>query len=1204
MERAIEVSNGTGPMEENLLPPYDFKGRVPEDDAWLPSKFTFFWMRPLFRRAAYLSKHHTGLQQDDLLPMPRFDHGEPIISSFERRWATTAHENVDRKSDDTKARQQTDRVRKALLAVLGVRFWIAGAIKMFNSALQFSFPILLNQILKFIEDNQDGKILETDPWSVRYRGYWLSAVLFVFIAAKAVTENAYFYRVIRSGYQARVAVSVAVYNKSLRLSNAERQSTTLGELVNLMQVDASKIELFVPQFHVLWDGILQITGYIAILYVLIGWSCFVGLGVMIAAIPLQGVVMARLFGLNRELVVYTDARVKTTNEALQGIQSVKMFAWETNFAEAVGASRKKELGFLGNVAYLRAANRAYITALPGIVAVVSFIAYAYSNSGSDFAASTLFAAIVAFDQLRFPLLFYPVSLAQLSQASVSAARVQNFLEMQEIQKGNSPGNAGYVRDDIPSKSGAGEIEIQNATIYWRDPKIPLEESLHSKRSRDDDKSDITELDIVEESGEVVRYPKPILEDISIYVKPGELCAVVGKVGSGKSTLCSAILNETLLTSGTISLKGKVAYASQSPWILNASLRDNILFGLPYNKERYDRVISVCQLNYDLEMLNDGDLTEIGEKGINLSGGQKQRVSVARAAYSDVDTIILDDPLSALDPAVAKQLFDECIVCFMKGKTRLLVTNQLQFLKSCDTVVALGSRRVIEQGPFAELIADEFGEITRLLKNNALGDSVTKCGKLSNGAIGSIAKRNAEAKPTKLDKEAGMLVTKEERLFGAVSLSVYRKYILAGGGYLIFMVVYFGFILSGLTGIAVTSWVSYWTSDAEYQRHSKAFYLILYAAFSVLLGVFTFLRTYLLVWFGVKASERLHRNLFDSILRAPTSFFDTTPIGRILSRFSKDLYAIDIELTDHLDFFLFASLNVIMSIGVIVFVTPWFGLAVPPLAFLYVKVLNYFRDVSRETKRLDNISRSPVYAQFSETLGGLSTIRAFGVTTRFVRDFEGKIDENTRAYYNSKAADRWLGLRLEMIGSVVAGLAGFFASHVAISGSVSGQESDSNFSSLAGLSLTTAISVTSLLNWCVRTFAMLEAAMSSCERVLHYTENIPREAPWTAKELEDFFANRKNTSMPPSSASDVALKACDGKAASFGSSWPENGRIVLKHLCMRYRPETPLVLKGLDVVIEGGDRVGVVGRTGSGKVRIVVLLCFVWIFSHTATPCLQ
>lgn len=1184
-------------ITDDLLPPFDYKGRIPEEDAWFPSKLFFLWMRPLFRRAAYLAKHETGLQHEDLIPLPHIDHGEKIISNFERSWdATTPLFPASGKTDndDIKAKQQTDRVRKAILKVVGRRFIIAGVIKLLNTALQFTFPILINLILKFIEDTQSGKISDSAPWSERYRGYWLSAVLFVFIAAKAITENQYFHRVMRSGYQSRVAVSVAVYNKSLRLSNSERQATTLGELVNLMQVDASKIEAFLPQFHVLWDGLVQITGYITILYFLIGWPCFVGLGVMIAAIPLQGMVMSRLFGLNRKLVVYTDARVKTTNEALQGIQSVKMFAWEENFAEALGESRMKELNFLGRVAYLRAANRAYITALPGIVAVISFITYALAKSGADISASTLFSAIVAFDQLRFPLLFYPVSLAQLSQASVSAARVQNFLELKEIGSGETLGNSSYERtDEVDDKLGGGTIEIEDATIYWSDPSIPLDVTLHSKRSDTDGKSVETVPDVVEVEADATRYAKPILENLTMKVKPGELCAVVGKVGSGKSTLCSAILNETLMSNGKIILRGKVAYASQTPWILNATLRDNILFGSPMDEARYSRVLSVCQLKHDLEMLTDGDLTEIGEKGINLSGGQKQRVSVARAAYANADTIILDDPLSALDPEVAKQLFDECIVDFMKGKTRLLVTNQLQFLKSCDTVVALGRRHVIEQGRFADLVANEAGEVSRLLRENSANDhdSKAKGASIVEDTNGEVVKANADdEKPSKPDKEAQVLLTKEERVVGAVSLSVYLKYLRAGGGYMLFSLVFVGFILSGLTGVASTAWISYWTSDAPlYEKNSQAFYLGLYGSLSVALGVFTYLRTFLLVKFGVKASTTLHANLTNSILRAPSSFFDTTPIGRILSRFSKDMYAIDIELTDHMDFFLFSLLNIFLSVVVIFFVTPWFGIIVPPLAFIYIKVLNYFREVSRETKRLDSISRSPIYAQFSETLGGLSAIRAYGVAARFVRDFEERVDANTCANYNSKSADRWLALRLELIGSVVAGLAAGFASHVVISGAVSGQGSDSNFASLAGLSLTTAISLTSILNWCVRTFAMLEAAMNSCERVLHYTENIPREASWTTKELEDSYAELKRKDASPSTASEIALASSGGKGASFGPMWPESGKIVIKNLRMKYRTDTPLVLKGLNVTISAGERVGVVGRTGSGKSSLLLTL---------------
>jgi ATP-binding cassette, subfamily C (CFTR/MRP), member 1 len=290
------------------------------------------------------------------------------------------------------------------------------------------------------------------------------------------------------------------------------------------------------------------------------------------------------------------------------------------------------------------------------------------------------------------------------------------------------------------------------------------------------------------------------------------------------------------------------------------------------------------------------------------------------------------------------------------------------------------------------------------------------------------------------------------------------------------------------------------------------------------------------------------------------------------------------LTDQLDFFLFGALQILISLGTIIFVTPWFAIAVLPLGYIYIKVLNYFREVSRETKRLESISRSPVYAQFSETLGGLATIRAYGQSKRFTTEFEDRVDQNTVAYYNGKSADRWLSLRLELIGSVVAGLAAFFASNVAIQGSVSGQESNSNFASQAGLSLTYAVSLTSILNWCVRTFAALEASMNACERVLHYTENVPQEAPWTSKELEEKFAASPPSGMLDSSPSSVALSSNNGKAILLDAQWPSKGEIVLSNLRMRYRPETPLVLKGLNLTILGGERVGVVGRTGSGKVR--------------------
>lgn len=1171
----------------------------PEVNANIFSKIFFGWPTPLFRRATSLHKEGKALQQDDLFTLPPYDMGQAIAPIFEKAWHAQD--------------PQTASLRNTLPSVVGKRFLWAGLLKFINSIIQFAFPFLLRGILVFIEETQlrgaTGGEAQNDPnlaWYDKYRGYWLSALLFLAMASKALFENSYFHNMVRCSYHARVAMSVAVYNKALRMTSAERHGTTLGELTNLMQVDSEKIAMFFLFMHTVWDGALQIFGYIAVLYTLIGWPCFVGLGVMILAGPVQGIIMKKLFGQNRMMVKHTDARVKTTNEAVQGIRSVKMYTWEENFQKGINESRSIELDFLKKIAYLRGFSRAYMGALPGITAVVSFVVYALVSDG-NISASTLFAALVAFNQLRFPLLFYPMALAQWAQASVSAKRIEAFLRMKEIDSGidsenEKPAKAStsqtkkFDRDDASLKTG--EIEVNDVTFFWGDPNTPiaaadtddhssLDGSRHSKSSKKSIKTGKEDAEDSEGQTEELRYPQAILKNVSLSVAPGEICAIVGRVGSGKTTLCSGILNEAVIDSGSISMKGKVAYAAQSAWILNATVRDNITFGLPYEQKKYDGIIRACQLTHDLDLLDAGDMTEIGENGINLSGGQKQRISIARAAYSDADIIVLDDPLSALDPEVGKNLFDECIIRIMKGKTRIFVTNQLQCLKYCDTVVALGQNRVIEQGTFDELSNND-GEVQKLLDElkSSENESAESSGRVRSDSTASAGETKGDSPVLEKGKDdADVLVKEEERNIGAVAWKVYKKYIMAGGGFGWFFFAYFMFVLCAAVDLLSTAWITFWTSDANYERQPQEFYLGFYALTAVLLGVFQFFRSWVLARFGVRASNEIHKSVLDSVIRAPMSFFDTTPTGRILSRFSKDLYSIDIELSEQLDFFLFCSLTVLVSLGTILVITPWFGVAILPIGFFYIRALNFFREVSRETKRLESISRSPMFAHFSETLGGLGTIRAYGQSNRFISDFETKIDLNTRAYYNNRSADRWLSVRLEILGSLIAGLAGVFATHVVLSNASSATASSSNFSSVAGLSLNYAISVTGLLNWVVRSFAQMEAAMNAVERISYYTEEIPQEAPAKWQELSDTSSSDDDSDTP--SPSSVAVRK--NGAENPGSDWPSQGRIVLKNLMMKYRSETPLVIKGLDVEIKGGSRVGVVGRTGSGKSSLLLTL---------------
>ena len=571
------------------------------------------------------------------------------------------------------------------------------------------------------------------------------------------------------------------------------------------------------------------------------------------------------------------------------------------------------------------------------------------------------------------------------------------------------------------------------------------------------------------------------------------------------------------------------------------------------------------------------------------------MSVARAVYANADVIIFDDPLSALDPEVALKLFDECIMSFLKDKTRLLVTNQLQCLPKCDSIVVLGKGgRVIEQGSYHDLMNVEKGEVQRLLKD--LEEAAKKDAEALEGDDSMIA--SASKKETfqiiqesslpqsesPVEKQTGKpktLVTQEEREVGAVKLQVYIKYLLAGGGFLRFAFVFLFFVLSTGVNLARDVWIALWTSDTSYERNGEGFYIGGYAGFAVLVGVFTFYRSYLLATFGVEASNLLHRNLLSSILRAPMSFFDTTPSGRILSRFSKDMHTIDQELTDYLDFVLFIGISVLVTVVTIAYVTPWFTLALVPLGYFYVTILNYFRDVSRETKRLESLSRSPVYSHFSETLGGLSTIRAYGETNSFISEFETKLDGNTQAVYCNKTADCWLSSRLELIGAAIAGLAAVFSTQVVVS---SGSGEDGSFAFLAGLSLTYAIQITGMLQWVVRSFAQVESSMNSTERVLYYSEHIDKEAAMETDELE------KDASSDPSmNSATKAVVASAGSVAHPSAKWPESGAIKLNNLRMRYRSATPLVLKGLNVNIAGGERIGVVGRTGSGKSSLLLCL---------------
>ncbi|XP_022103515.1 ATP-binding cassette sub-family C member 9-like [Acanthaster planci] len=655
-----------------------------------------------------------------------------------------------------------------------------------------------------------------------------------------------------------------------------------------------------------------------------------------------------------------------------------------------------------------------------------------------------------------------------------------------------------------------------------------------------------------------------MSDINIEIPAGKLTMIIGQVGCGKSSLLSAILGEMTTISGKVEInreKGSIALAAQKPWLVNASLQDNILFSRELDQQRYKGVINACALSPDIEILPGGDQTEIGEKGINLSGGQKQRVSVARTMYSGRDIIILDDPLSALDVHVGRHLFEEGIVSWLlnNNQTVILVTHQLQYLRRADLIIHLKDGRVAAMGGLDDLnkadpetysswsqaVAQEKEEAEAGLDSEHVGEAEEEREALKR----QLSKKGSFIKSMSKEEEKsdGKLIETEEQAQGSVSFKVYFYYMRSAGWAAIAFVLFLRSATAALT-IGNSFWLSAW-SEAGLSNSSRTTgeYLGGYAGLSVATIVGQIVSYTSLVMAALIASTGLHQNMLRNVIRAPLRFFDTTPIGRILNRFSSDLQMVDTRLGQSLSSLLSCFFQCLSAIIVNTVVMPFFIVFVIPIAICYYFVQKYFITTSRELQRIDSTSKSPIFAYFSETLGGLSTIRAYGEEQRFYNTLIYRIDRNLRPYLYLQAANRWLGTRLELIGTLIVLLAGLSTLVGALTFNVD--------PSLVGLGITYSLQIAGYLNWLVRNVADTELQMNSVERIKFYT--------------------------------DVDTEPYEGKAPV--SDWPMEGDIRFEDVSVRYAKDLDAVLKRISLCFKKGEKVGICGRTGSGKSTLTLAL---------------
>ncbi|KAJ2831973.1 hypothetical protein FBU31_002168 [Coemansia sp. 'formosensis'] len=682
-----------------------------------------------------------------------------------------------------------------------------------------------------------------------------------------------------------------------------------------------------------------------------------------------------------------------------------------------------------------------------------------------------------------------------------------------------------------------------------------------------------------------------LDNVSFSALSGEHLAIVGRVGSGKSSLLSALLGDMRKERGGVTTRGQIAYVPQQPWIMNATLRSNVLFGLKYDESFYNRVIDACALRPDLDMLTAGDMTEIGEKGINLSGGQKARVSLARAVYARADIYILDDPLSAVDAHVARHLFDHVLgpTGLLKSRCRVHATNAIQFIEKCDSVLMLQDGQIVEHGAVINLM-EKRGLVYSLIQEYGVSEpasiatsrQISPSGSTVNleaaqttcdiGNYGDQRRRSTlnSMPPTSIapthrvgqlraaaDNGQGTLISKEVSVVGKVAIATYMNYFRAStwSSWALFAV---GMALSQGFLVLSNIWLKVWSSandirmrDGTPETHGVEYYIVIYGILGLVSAVFSYSQS-IVLWSvcAVRCGRATHRNMLDAVLRSPMSFFDTTPLGRVLQRFSKDQTSVDEGIPRTFGAWLQNLVSIVFSLAVIMYLMPAFGLMIIPTVLFFFYLKNNFLATSRMLKRLLSTTRSPIYSSFEETLAGISTIRAYGKSDRFFAENLERLTANHRCAYVLLAMNRWLAIRQEIISALII----FVTAMLGVTSLLYGKADVG----VIGLSLSYALQNTQQINWMLRMEGDLENSMCDYVRVQEYEQLTP-EAPDV---IEDSRPDR---------------------------SWPEQGMVEFKNYSTRYREDLDLVLKGISFSVKPREKVGIVGRTGAGKSSLTLAL---------------
>ncbi|KAJ7678475.1 ABC transporter [Mycena rosella] len=930
-------------------------------------------------------------------------------------------------------------------------FWSGGVLKVIGDTAQITSPLVVKAIISFATTSYTAHRTGGTAPPIG-KGVGLAIALLLMQLIGSICQHQFFYRAMSTGVLVRGGLITAIYARSLRLTSRARSTLTNGKLVNHISSDVSRIDFCAGFFHMSWTAPLQMVICLILLILNLGPSALSGFAFFILATPAQTMVMKRLFMFRQKSMIWTDKRAKILQELLGGMKIIKLFNWQAPFLARISGYRQKEMAYIRSLLFLRSGTNAVAMSMPALASVLAFVTY--SLSGHTLEPSVVFASLTLFNllsrlQFSTPDASLAVSFSSIADALNASHRLYDVFVAETFQETQ-------LRDDTLDVA----VEVHEATFTWDSPPPEVEDSKKGKGKKPSPLEKAAKAAAALEQARVEEEHIFQIKNVTFSIPRGQLVAIVGAVGSGKTSLLQGMIGEMRRTSGSTKFGGSVGYCPQSAWIQNATIRENICFGLPFEEEKYWKAVNDSCLQPDLEMLPNGDLTE----GISLSGGQRQRLNICRSIYSDTDIQIFDDPLSALDAHVGKAVFHNVLQNTLQGKTRILVTHALHFLPYVDYIITVADGRIAERGTYTELIQKD-GEFSKFIAEFGSKEQSAEDGE---AAVAEATEAAPQADARKKATAGAGLMQAEERNIGSISS---EAYISAGNGRIIVPLIVLSLVLLQGANVMSSYWLVYW-QERKWPR-PEGFYMGIYAFFGLSQAIFFFFMGATFAMLTYFASQNLHKRALTRVMHAPMSFFETTPLGRIMHRFTKDCDTIDSTLGEAL-------------------------------------------------RILDAILRSSLYTHFSESLSGLATIRAYGVAERFRLDNERLVDSENRAYWLTVTNQRWLGIRLDFLGSLLT----FVVSMLAVGARFTVSPSQT------GVVLAYILSVQQAFGWMVRQSAEVENDMNSVERVLHYATEVEQEAP---NEIEE---------------------------KKPAASWPSRGQIEMKDIVLKYRPGLPAVIKGM------------------------------------------